>query len=103
MSPLEIAGEVGAVGVGARRLPFVGVAMNVGAHEVAEPARVIEVEVPQHHRVDVADRDADAGEQRRQPLFRLHLRRPEREAGRVVASGAQRRFGDLSVVASDVV
>ena len=65
----EVGGEVRAVRVSARGLPFVGVAMDLGAREVGEPAGVIEVQVPEHDRVHVARPDTEPRQQHRQPIL----------------------------------
>ena len=99
----EVVREIRAVGIVLRRRPLVGVAMNLRAREVAQAARVIEVQVAQHDRVDVGRRDADPRQQHRQTIVSGHLRRAEREPARAVVAFAQRGVRDLPVVAADVV
>ena len=63
--------------------------MDLGAREVGEPARMIEVEVPEHDRVDVAWPDAQPRRAAAAAILVRHVGRSEREAARaVVASRA---------------
>lgn len=91
----EVVREIRAVAVVLRRRPLVGVAVNLGAREVAQAARVIEVQVAQHDGVDVGRLDADSRQQDGQAIIGRHLRRAERETARAVVAVAQRRVRDL--------
>jgi hypothetical protein len=86
-----------------RSLPFVCVAVDLRALEVAEAASVIEVQVPEHDRVDVARRDTQPRQLYRQPILVVHDVGAEREPARSVVAAVQRRRSELPVVATDVV
>ena len=91
----EVVGEIGAVRVAGRGLPFVGVAMNLGAHEVAA-ARPRDRSAgargrPRRRRAA----QTEPCQQHRQTILVVHVRAGRRESARSVVAPAQRRIASF--------
>src|SRR5262249_31026083 len=91
---VETRGEGGELGL---------VHVNVAPGQLAEPARVVEVQVAENHDVDVLRPEAETAEIARDPLRVTHARRLEPRPHGIEEARPDLGSDDLAVVAADVV
>src|SRR5258708_25172860 len=77
--------------------------MNLASRQVAQSARVIEVQMPEKHDVDVLGRQTQPPQVSGNPLVLGHLRRLEEGPHGIEVPRPQLGSRDLSIIAPDVI